>query len=162
MTAGMAEAAVPATVGQLFTPTGSCSGNFTDIQTGVASGSSYSVPFNGFIVSWSFMDGAVPVTNLKFKVARPAGGGAFKIVGEDFAGTQVPNTVNTYPVTIQVAAGDLIGIHAGPGGLKVAKKRLRKANCALGRARGRGNVVKGQSAKPGRCFRRAQVNLKLG
>lgn len=118
--ASTAEAAATTTVGQLFTPTGNCSGDFTDIQTGAASGTSYTVPFAGFIVSWSFQDGATAVTNLKLKVARPAGAGSFTIVSEATAGPQTPNAVNTFQTQIRVGAGDMIGIHAGPGGDCVA------------------------------------------
>ena len=213
----VAGATTTTTVGQLFPPTANCTSSSTYVQTGVAGGNSYTVPFDGFIVSWSFMDGATLVSNLELKVARPAGGGAFKIIGQSFAGTQALNGVNSYPVEIQVAAGDLIGIHAGPGGdclapgtsadtnayasgdvplgtttsfsadsgarfpvaaqlappctvpklkgksLKAARKRLRKANCALGKARGRGRKVKKQSAKPGTVFPPGgQVNVRLG
>jgi len=111
----LAPAASAATVGQLFIPVNPCS-DFTDVQTGVASGNSYTVPFSGFIVSWAFLDGATPVENLKLKVVRPVGANQFKVIGEAAAGAQVPSTVNTYPSQIQVATGDLIGIHAGPSG----------------------------------------------
>src|SRR2546421_4122247 len=118
--ASTAEAAATTTVGQLFTPTANCGGDFTDIQTGAASGTSYTVPFAGFIVSWSFQDGATPATTLKLKVARPASAGSFTIVGEAAAGAPEANAVNTFQTQIRVAAGDMIGIHAGPGGDCVA------------------------------------------
>ena len=110
-----AQATTTATVGQLFAPADSCAPSFTDLQTGVASGTSYTVPFAGVITSWAFQDGATPVAGLKLKVARPAGGGSFTIIGEAAAGAQLANSVNTYQTQIPVAAGDLIGIHEEGG-----------------------------------------------
>lgn len=117
LAASAAQAANSTTVGQLPAPNTNCGTSVSEtfLITGVASGTPYTVPFAGFIISWSFRDGAIPVPNLKLKVARRAGGGSFTIVGEAVAGTQVPSTVNTYPTQIPVAAGDVIGIHEGGG-----------------------------------------------
>src|SRR5436305_4548411 len=80
--------AATVTVGQLFTPTDLfCGGTF--LETGVASGRSYTVPKAGVITSWSFHDGAQTVSGLKLKVGRSAGTGMYTIVGEAAAGTQV-------------------------------------------------------------------------
>jgi hypothetical protein len=103
-------------VGQLFTPTGSCSGTpNTVLQTGVASGTSYTVRKAGVITSWSFEDGAIPLSVLKLKVGRRAGAGMYKIVAEAAAGSQLANSVNTYSAHIPVKAGDVIGLLAGDG-----------------------------------------------
>jgi hypothetical protein len=103
------------TVGQLSTPDVPCGASFTQPQLGVASGNTYVVPFPGTITSWSFEDGATPVSQLKLKVFRPAGGNNYTITGEAAAGSQAANTVNTYQSQIPVAAGDLIGYHRNAG-----------------------------------------------
>jgi hypothetical protein len=94
-------------------------GDFTTLQTGVASGNSYTVTANGVITSWSFLTGSSAVPNLKLKVGRPASNGSFLFIGEAAAGPQTPNTVNTYPANIPVKAGDVIGIHTNSGAASV-------------------------------------------
>jgi hypothetical protein len=106
----------PVKVGQLFTPTGNCVTPGTALATGVASGRSYRVPKAGVITSWSFKDGATPVSGLKLKVGRKVSGHKYKIVGSATAGTQIANTVNTYTTHIRVKAGDVIGIYEGGAG----------------------------------------------
>lgn len=102
--------AAPITVGQLFTPTQGCAPQ-TFLQTGVASGTSYSVPTAGVITQWSFQNGTTPPGGLKLKVGRPQGGNSYEIVGEAPAGSQTPNSFDTYPAQIPVSAGDVIGIY---------------------------------------------------
>lgn len=99
------------TVGQLFRPTESCFGSFTALVTHVASGRSYVVPKAGVITSWSFEDGATPVTGLRLKVGRSLGGGSYKIIGQAKAGRQTADAVHTYKTHIPVKAGDLIGYY---------------------------------------------------
>jgi hypothetical protein len=103
-------------VGQLFTPNFTCSPGRTALQTGVASGPSYTVPKAGVITSWSWHDGVNIVPKLRLKVGRPTGtANTYKIVGQDTAGTQTPNTVHTYSAHIPVRAGDLIGVYQHGG-----------------------------------------------
>jgi len=105
-------AAKSVTVGQLSTPSESCVAA-TLLQPGAA-GTSYTVPKAGVITSWSFQDAGTINPGLKLKVARPTGtADTYKIVGEDTAGTQTPNTVNTYPAHIPVRAGNFLGIYQG-------------------------------------------------
>src|ERR1700756_661458 len=111
-----AVAAASTTVGQLFTPNGACSGIAEAIQTGVASGNSYTVPVPGVITSWSFQENSTTVAGLKLKVGRSPDGANFTFVGESTAGPQTPNAVNTYPARIPVQAGDQIGILENGGG----------------------------------------------
>lgn len=108
-------AAATITVGQLFPPESSC-GDETYLQTGVASGTSYTVPAEGVITSWSFFTSDIAVPVLKLKVARPVALDVFSIVGESSAGVQVPDRVNTFPADIPVGTGDVIGIYAKGGG----------------------------------------------
>jgi hypothetical protein len=63
------------TVGQLFMPNATCVVGFTRLQSGVASGRSYSVQKAGVITSWSFEDGSLIASGLKLKVGRRSGGG---------------------------------------------------------------------------------------
>jgi PASTA domain len=108
-------AATTVSVGQLFTPTYVCAGAGTYLQTGVASGTPYTVPKAGVITSWSFQDGAATVPELKLKVGRTAGTGMYKILAEKKAGAQTANKVNTYHAHIPVKAGDLIGLFKNGG-----------------------------------------------
>jgi hypothetical protein len=96
-------------VGQLFTPTYACGGPNSYLQTGVASGNSYTVPVSGVITSWSFQAGATPVAGLKLKVGRFSGTDV-NLIADSAAGTQTPNAVNTYSANIPVQAGDMIGL----------------------------------------------------
>lgn len=108
-------AATTVTVGQLFTPNNTCSPD-TFLQTGVASGRSYTVPKAGVITSWSYQDAASTVSGLKLKVGRSAGSKMYTIVAEATAGTQTANSVNTYSAHIKVKAGDLIGLYTSGSG----------------------------------------------
>jgi hypothetical protein len=115
MTAGAGAKTVR--VGQLFTPDAGC-GQYTYLQAGVGSGTSYIVPEPGVITSWSFQDAPhSTVSRLRLKVGRSAGSGMYKIVGSATAGAQKANSVNTYSAHIPVKAGDLIGIYTRGGGL---------------------------------------------
>lgn len=109
-------ASATSTVGQLFTPTYTTCGGGTFLQTGVASGSSYTVATPGAITSWSFETNTAVVPNLELKVARPAGADQYTIVAQSAAGTQKASAVNTYAVDIPVSTGDVIGIYEGGGG----------------------------------------------
>jgi IPT/TIG domain/PASTA domain len=106
--------AATVTIGQLFAPGASC-GAVTFLQQAVASGASYTVPAAGVITSWSFQTDAATTPDLKFKIGRTAGGGNYTITAEAAAGTQTASAVNTYPASIPVQAGDLIGVY-GAGG----------------------------------------------
>jgi Ca2+-binding RTX toxin-like protein len=103
-------------VGQNFAPDSSCFVRFTLLQRSVASGNSYSVGTAGVITSWSFQTGSSVVPDLKLKVARPQSNGSYLFIGEAAAGAQTLDAVNTYPASIPVQAGDIIGFH-GVGGV---------------------------------------------
>jgi hypothetical protein len=103
--ASSASAAV--TIGGTFPPsTFACSGG-TLLQSGSPAGQ-YAAPFAGVLTSWSVQAGAGP-SQRKLKVARPAGGNSFTIVGESDLRTPTPNALNSYPVRIPVQPGDVIG-----------------------------------------------------
>src|SRR5919204_5299371 len=103
------------TVGQSFTPTIASCVPGTALETGVASGTSYTVPSAGVISSWSFQNGAAIVPDLELKVGRIISGDTYKIVGASPAGAQTANTLGTYAVRISVHAGDVIGIYENGG-----------------------------------------------
>lgn len=102
-------------VGQAPGPASSPCSPDTFLQTGVASGTSYTVQSAGVIVAWDFWTGSPVASDLKLKVGRPSGAGA-TIVGEDPATGATPNADNTFLARIPVQAGDDIGIYTSGTG----------------------------------------------
>ena len=109
-----APAGAATTVGQNFTPTLQVGTKATVFQLQVSAGTGYTVPFEGILTSWSFQTAAItePTT---FKVARPAGGSSFTIVGQGDAVAPSPDTLNSFPIRIPVRAGDVIGFYQERG-----------------------------------------------
>jgi hypothetical protein len=70
----------------------------------------YTVPFDGVIVSWSYLAGSV-TQPLRFKVGHPEGGTTFTIVGESGSTTPVASMLNTFGIRIPVRSGDVIGFY---------------------------------------------------
>jgi hypothetical protein len=100
-------------VGRTLAPTGSCGSGFTRLQT--SSGGLYTVPTPGVFTAWSFQAAAAPPM-LQLKVARPAGGTNFTIVGESDTETMSANALRSFSLRIPVQAGDVIGSYqAGSG-----------------------------------------------
>jgi hypothetical protein len=112
-------AATPASartqIGETFVPDISGGSGITYLQVGSPSAQS-TVPFAGTITSWSFQAAPLGPPTLVFKVARPAGGNDFTIVGEDGPRAMVAGALNTFPVSIPVQAGDVIGHYKTVGG----------------------------------------------
>jgi hypothetical protein len=102
-------------VGQAPGPASSPCSPDTFLQTGVASGTSYTVQSAGVIVFWDFWTGSPVPSDLKLKVGRPSGAGA-TIVGEDPATGATPNADNTFGARIPVQAGDDIEIYTSGTG----------------------------------------------
>jgi hypothetical protein len=104
-TSGSAGAATQ--IGQTFEPTTRCGSVIvmTLLQR------EYTVPSDGVITRWNFE--ASPVApqrpSLKFKVARPAGGTNFTVIGESAVVAPVTGPVSTFSVQISVKRGDVIG-----------------------------------------------------
>ena len=108
------------TVGQTFAPdpASNCGsgGGTSFLQTEVSSGNLYIVPTSGVITSWAFQTGSDLPSALKLKVGRPQEDGSLLFVGEAAAGALTPNAVNSYPASVTVDAGDIIGFFmAGSG-----------------------------------------------
>jgi len=84
-----------------------CDGPVTFLQSR-SPDDQYAAPFAGVLTSWSVRAGPSPPQR-KFKVARPAGGDNFTIVGESSLKPLLANALNTFPVRIPVHADDVIG-----------------------------------------------------
>jgi hypothetical protein len=99
-------------IGQTFTPTGSCGPATRLVVTSAEV--SYAAPTAGVITSWSFerssSGGEGPV---KLKVARELGANAYAIIGESALEGSVVG-LNTYPTSIPVQAGDVLGLYSSP------------------------------------------------
>jgi hypothetical protein len=116
--AGQAQAVE--TVGENFTPSNSdstspCYGGNTLLQTSWP-GDQYAVRSYGVITAWSFQANGSP-PSLRFKVARPAGGDNFTVVGQSPLEFPTANSLNTYTdVSISVQPGDVIGYYVAASG----------------------------------------------
>jgi hypothetical protein len=105
--ASPAGAATP--VGTTFLPDSTCTANKTYVISGPIA---YEVPSDGVITSWSHQTAAMFVLPaLELKMARPAGGNAFTIVGESESESPLPSRLNEFPTRIPVLAGDVMGLH---------------------------------------------------
>jgi Ca2+-binding RTX toxin-like protein len=121
--AGAALIAVPSgasaatTIGQTFAPATAtqCAANYTYLQS-TSPGGQYAAPTVGVITGWSFQASAANVPQLKFKVARPAGGDSFTVIAESAVVTPQADKLNTFPVQIAVQAGDIIGFFTNTAG----------------------------------------------
>jgi hypothetical protein len=108
-------AAASVTLGQLApTPAGTTVSGYDFAQLTVSSGNSYTVPQNGTITSWSTnaMSGGGQTLTMKVfrKVVDPA---FYKVVGLDGPRNLAGGLLNTFPVSIPVQTGDLIGLNGG-------------------------------------------------
>jgi Ca2+-binding RTX toxin-like protein len=117
-TAPSAGAAV--TIGQTATSNVSCSGLVDLVQPTVTSGNSYVVPATvatGTITSWSAQANAGGGM-LAMKVYRPLGGSSYMVVGHDGPRALNGGELNTFPASVAVKAGDVLGnsTPSDPGG----------------------------------------------
>jgi hypothetical protein len=103
------------TIGETFTPTSSCIGDYTILQT-ASPGDRYAAPSDGVITSWSYQTAANPLT-LVFKVARRQTGTDFTVIGESELETAAANRLNTYLSRLPVERGDVIGLFRASDGL---------------------------------------------
>lgn len=95
---------------------------FDEIQPSVAAGASYVVPAAGVLTSWSTSTGPTAGQLLGLKVYRRVGAFTYTVVSQDGPKPLTPGVLNTYPVTIPVLAGDVLGITMPSGA---------KADCSL-------------------------------
>jgi PASTA domain/IPT/TIG domain len=99
------------TIGELAPPSppAICGNGEFEIVPGGASVPTYRVPGAGLITSWSTNAAAGPGQLFSFKVYRPLGGGNYLVVGRDGPRSLTGGALNTFPTSIPVQAGDLIG-----------------------------------------------------
>jgi hypothetical protein len=105
--ASASPAGAAVTIGETFTPPVSFGGSGVFIQSS-SPGSSYAVPSDGVITSWSFEAAAGSTPPLKLKIVRHAGGNDFTTIGDSQLETPTPSTLNTWTTRIAVRAGDLL------------------------------------------------------
>ena len=112
--AGQVQAAT-ITLGQTGTGV-TCGSAATLVQTGVSGGNSYTVPSGSWkITSWSTEAGS-PGGQMALVVYRPtATAHEYKVVAATAAQSLTASTLNTFSVSINVAAGDLIGYWCSAG-----------------------------------------------
>lgn len=85
---------------------------YDEFQIGVGAGASYVVPApGGVITSWSTNAGAGIGQLLELKVFRPTGPGTYLVAAQDGPHPLTPSVLNTFPVSIPVQAGDLVGLN---------------------------------------------------
>jgi len=102
------------TIGQLppGTPPGAAdpSGHNDLLLPSVTSGNSYAVPGTGTITSWSHNAAADSGQVLAFKVFRHSTGSIYSVVGHDGPRSITGGALNTFPTSIAVKPGDIIGL----------------------------------------------------
>jgi RTX calcium-binding nonapeptide repeat (4 copies) len=106
-------ASAAAQVGETFSgATGSCDTGTALQSSSPGSPPQYAAPSAGVITAWSFHATPIAPTLLKLKVARPAGGNTFRIVGESPPKSPAGGVLSTYTdVRIAVDPGDVIGFY---------------------------------------------------
>jgi hypothetical protein len=114
-TASASPAGAAVTIGQLVTVPGGCADNNDWVQESVASGNTYVVPGNGTITSWSHNAGAGAGQTMTMKIWRHVVGPTYTVVGHDGPRTLTQGFLNIFPTSLQVQAGDVLGLHTGTG-----------------------------------------------
>lgn len=114
------------------------------------------MPTAGVLTSWSINEGegAGPVG---FKVFRSVFPGSYLIVGHEGPHALTPNVLNTYPTSIPVQAGDIIGLNVPAGGT---------SNCAFGTGSTgdvigytKGSAADGQTIEEEEAFDEYRLNV---
>jgi RTX calcium-binding nonapeptide repeat (4 copies) len=110
---GTSAASAVTQVGETFPgATGSCDTGTALQSSSPGSPPQYAAPSAGVITAWSFHATPIAPTLLKLKVARPAGGNTFTIVGESPPKSPAGGVLSTYTdVRIAVNPGDVVGFY---------------------------------------------------
>jgi hypothetical protein len=117
LTVSASPAAATVTIGQIGTPgSANCGDGSNAVQPTVTSGNSYVVKGAGTITSWSHIAQLGPGQKLKLKVFRPVAGLTYTVVGQDVSRDLVSGAFHTFPVSIAVKAGDVLGLTSLAGG----------------------------------------------
>ena len=110
--AGAARASV--TIGQLAPgspPASICNTGPVDLFNPTTGGNSYVIPGTGTITSWSTSAGPGAGQMLKMKIFRKVTDPMdYRVVGHDLRALTA-GTINTFPVSIPVQAGDVLGLN---------------------------------------------------
>jgi hypothetical protein len=116
--AAASPASASVTIGQLDpTPSASCQGTIFDhVQPTVTSGNTYVVPSipgaSALIISsWSHNATVGAGQMLTMKAFRPLGGATYAVVGHDGPRLLTPSALNTFPASVPVKPGDVLGLH---------------------------------------------------
>jgi hypothetical protein len=100
------------TIGQTAPSAEFCQSARDRLQPTVTSGTGYVVPATvaaGTITSWSTEAMAGAGRMLAMKIYRPLGGTTYMVVGHDGPHPLSPGTLNTFPTSVPVKAGDVLG-----------------------------------------------------
>ena len=106
------------TVGQTPPPNNAFTQSILVFQTGASSGTSYTVPPGTWrVTSWSVnvgtdFGGTGPMAAV---LATPTGGGTYTVDAVTPAETPTLNMLNTFPVSLTVHGGDVLGVWNGSG-----------------------------------------------
>jgi hypothetical protein len=103
------------TIGQLGSGGGPCLNDYDFLQPSVTSGIAYSAPETGTITSWSTNGPVGAGATMTMKIWHP-GGPVFTAIAHDGPRSLEPGRVDTFPVSIPVATGDLLALHTVTGG----------------------------------------------
>ncbi len=118
VTASPSPAGAAETIGQLVPAPATCADNNDWAQQSVASGNSYVVPATGGITSWTVSSwstntGAGAGQTITMKIFRKFADPTFyTVVGHDGPRALTPGVVNTFPASVQVKPGDVLGLHS--------------------------------------------------
>jgi hypothetical protein len=137
--AGSASAAV--TIGQVVPAPVPCANNDW-AQIAVASGTSYEVPVNGTIISWSHPAGPGAGQSMTMKVWRPVVfGSTYSVAAHDGPRNLTPSVTNVFPVRVPVKLGDVLGLNSA-GDVSSCLSPITPGDAALGKV---GDAQDGES-----------------
>jgi hypothetical protein len=109
-----APAAAGTPVGEAFIP--STGGSDETLIQVNAPGGQYTVPGPGVITSWSVGSSAVPLTEVRLKLALPAGGNSFTITRQSARRSgPAPGTVESFNTREPVQGGEQLGLYVVSG-----------------------------------------------
>jgi hypothetical protein len=112
-----APASASVTIGQLAPsqPMTACPGVSVDrLQPTVTEGNAYVVPGNGMITSWS-TNFAAGNQSMRMEIFRQVSGLRYVVVGSDGYYPLTGGALNTFPASIPVKTGDVLGLHHSQG-----------------------------------------------
>ena len=113
---GAAPAGATTTIGQLAPLPSGVEANQDLLPLNVSAGASYAAPAAGTITSWSLNASSSTGQIATLKVYRNISGTIYQVIGLDGPHNLSAGLVNTFPVSIPVQAGDVIGC-TGIGGV---------------------------------------------